>query len=198
MKLLSLSLLLFFGLQSCQLEDSSPQGRYRTAVTEGLQSDTGPTETVLGIDLGIPAQAYYERCTELNRRQLITMGQGGNVVDYQLPDQLKRPAIMSFGPVFSKDGSRTVESVTINFIYQDWSPWNRDAAAENLLPDAAAYLSRTLPVEFIELAHPARGRTFVSVDGRRLLALWKRDASTVTGTFTDLSTQSGDPLKLFH
>ena len=193
------TLLLFLGLSllpSCRPEDTSPEGRYRSRVTDGLSTDEGPTETVLGIQLATPSQAFFDRCTELNRQQLITMGTGSNTVDHALPSDLGRPAVMSIQPEFTDGAARRVASIQVDFHYLDWSPWNRSASADSLLPDVVRYLGRTVPVEFDRLDHPQQGTTYVSVDGKRLLAVWKLDDSKVRGMFTDLSIRQRDPLQI--
>ena len=190
--LLSLTALLLLG---CQPEDTSPVGRYRAAIREGLAAPAAPMETVLGIDLGIPAQEFFDRCTELNHQQLITMSGGGNTVSHPLTNELNRPAQLIFQPVFT-DQPRTLQAMELRFIYDDWSPWNRLASADTLLPDAARYLEHTLGTELIELRHPRYQRMFAGVDGNRLLTLWKDDDSTVKGRITDLSTLEADPLGL--
>ncbi|THH41627.1 hypothetical protein [Neolewinella litorea] len=181
---------------SCQPKDESPVGRYRSAVTEGLNADLEARETVLGLNLGITDTAYFDRCTELNRQQLITMGRGGTEADHLMENDLDRPAKLSFRPIFTQQNPRIVQAMQTEFIYQDWSPWNKAAYAENLLPDVADYLSRTLSTEFIELEHPQHGRTFASVDGSRLVALWKVDDTSVTAMIVDLSSLKRDPLGL--
>lgn len=191
--LLVLFTLLLFG---CQPEDTSPIGRYRTAVNEGLQADAAPKETVLGLQLGDTDRQFFDHCTQLNQQQLITNGNGGNVVVHAMPDDLDRPAQMTFRPVFIGADPRRVQAIELRVIYDDWSPWNASASADSLLPKVADYFRRTLSTDPIEIQHPQHGRTFTSVDGNRLLALWKEDGSTVKGMITDLSTLDADPLQL--
>ncbi len=192
---LTLTALLLLG---CRPEDTTPVGRYRTAIKEGLEAPAAPMETVLGIDLGIPAQEFFDRCTALNQQQLITMGGGGGtVVDHVMPNDLNRPALMTFHPIFIGE-PRTLQALELSFRYDDWSPWNKRASADTLLPDVAAYFANTLGTELIDLQHPRRKRVFASVDRNRLLTLWREDDSTVKGMITDLSTLTGDPLELLQ
>ena len=78
MKTMRITVLLLFMiccLAGCQKEDNSPLGRYRSAVEAGLTADTGPRETVLGIDLGMTYQEFYDHCMQLNGQQIVTMEQ---------------------------------------------------------------------------------------------------------------------------
>ncbi|CAH1002070.1 hypothetical protein LEM8419_02987 [Neolewinella maritima] len=184
-------------LAACQPEDTSPIGQYRSAVAEGLEAPAAPTEAVLGIELGIPAREFFDRCTALNQQQLITMGRGGTAVDHKLDTELDRPAMMTFSPIFIGE-PRTLQALELSFIYDEWSPWNKSAYADSLLPQVAQYFHHTLDTDLIELQHPRLQRLFTAVDGNRLLALWKDDESTVKGMITDLSTLTGDPLELLQ
>ncbi|NJB85189.1 hypothetical protein GGR26_000934 [Lewinella marina] len=181
---------------ACQPTDDSPLGRYRSAVTDGLNAELSEKETVLGINLGITDTAYFDWCTQLNRQQLITMGRGGTEADHLMETDLDRPAKLSFHPIFTQQNPRIVQALQTEFMYQDWSPWNKAAYADKLLPDVADYLSRTLATEFIELDHPQHGRTYAAVDGSRLVALWKVDHTSVRAMIADLSSLKGDPLGL--
>ena len=180
----------------CAQPDNSPLGRYRSAVTDGLDGTLTQTETVMGIDLGITDEAYYDRCTELNRQLLINIGRGGNEAEHMMENDLDRPAKMMFQPVFNQQDPRILQGISTEFNYQDWSPWNKEAYADKLLPDVADYLHRTLDVDFIELEHPRNGHTFASVGGGRHIAVWKLDDTSVRATITDLTALERDPLGL--
>lgn len=195
MKITSLFFVLLF-MAACAPQDDSPEARYRRAVVAGLESEEGPRETVLGVRLGTPGQAYFDRCTELNRQQLVTMGGGGKSVDHRMPNDLDRPATLTFWPTFIDDGQNSVQSIETKFQYDDWAPWNPEASADSLLPQVTDYIARDLDLEFLELNHARYGRTMVNVTGNRLIAFWVQDKSTVKGMFTDLSTLEDDPLQL--
>ena len=188
-------LLLLLPLLACQSEDTTPAGRYRKAVAEGLRAPAQEMPAVLTIDLGIPAREFFDRCTALNQQQLITMGRGGNVVDHAMPNELSRPAVMTFQPVFIGK-PRMLQALQLRVMFEDWSPWNAAAGADKLLPEVANYFSQTLDTEMLELQHPRHGRLFASVEGNRLITLWVEEQSTVKGMITDLSTLTGDPLEL--
>ncbi len=198
MRLTFLLFLIAAALTGCKKEDNSPLGRYRSALIAGLEAETGPREAMLGIEIGITDREYFDRCTELNRLTLITMGGGSNLVDHRLVNDLDRPATLSFWPVFLGENPRRVQAVQFNVIYDDWSPWNKDAYADSLLPQVRDYFARTLETELQELNHPVNGTVYVSVEGLRHVALWAKDETTITGQIIDLRTLSSDPLGLFQ
>ncbi len=180
----------------CKKEDTSPLGRYKSALEQGLEAERGPEETVLGIELGMSDQQFYDRCTELNRQQLVTMGGGSNLVDHYLANDLDRPATLTFRPKFLGENPRRIQAMEITVIYEEWAPWNKSAYADKLLPEVVDYFNRTLGIELQQVHNPLYGTTYFSVEGYRLLALWVKDDSMVTGIITDLSTISSDPLGL--
>ncbi|WP_116124575.1 hypothetical protein [Lewinella sp. IMCC34183] len=181
---------------ACTATDETPLGRYRSAVAAGQDAPLTAPATVLGIDLGMTDREYYDRCTELNRQELISVGRGGNESQFVMQNDLDRPARMLFRPMFSGADPRILDAVLAEFVYQDWSPWNRDANASHLLPEVADYLTRTLDTELIEIDHPRRGKTFAGVEGGRLVAIWMADSSSVTATIANLGSLPADPLGL--
>lgn len=183
-------------LAGCGSEDTSPLGRYRQAITEGLAASEHPDVSMLGLTLGMTDQEFWDRCTELNRQQLITMAGSSNQVSHPMPTDLDQPATLMLQPLFTADKPRRIKSLQMDLNYDAWSPWNRNAQADSLLPRAAVYFATLLDTDLIELDHPQHGRTYASVQGNRLFALWRRDGSVVRGMLTDLSTYSGDPLEL--
>ncbi len=196
MRLIFLLLLFATALTGCNKEDNSPLGRYRSALSAGLEAETGPREAVLGIEVGITDREFFDRCTELNQQMLITMGGGNNLVDHHLVNDLDRPAMLSFWPVFLGQNPRRVQALQFNVIYDDWSPWNQQATAEKLMPEVREYFSRTLGLELQALEHPLHDTVYVNVNGLRHVAIWEKDATTVTGQIMDLRTTSSDPLGL--
>lgn len=180
-------------LVSCTGEPISTEAAYAREVKRAMQATSQAREVFLGLELGIEKKEFYRRCTILNRKELITMGRGGNSVDHPLPTQLDRPAKLSFQPVFSEEDPPRVVAYRLDFIYDDWSPWNKAASAENLLPDVADYLAEQFPLNWWEIEHPVHKRTLVAVDGTTQFAIWT-DLSNVYGRITDLTQVERDPL----
>ena len=193
---LAVLVILVIGMLSCSKQDTTPLGRYREAIASGLTATERPTTTMLGLTLGMTDQEFWDRCTELNRQQLITMAGGSNQVSHPMPTDLDQPATLMLQPLFTAAQPRRIQALQMDINYDAWSPWNRNAQADSLLPRAAVYFANLLETDLIELDHPQHGHTYASVEGNRLFALWSRDGSVVRGMLTDLSTYSEDPLKL--
>ena len=189
-------LLLISGFVACEEEDTSPIGRYRTALESGHNAELTEPETVLGLSLGMTSQEYYDRCMQLNQAQLITAGGGGTQAEHMMANDLDRPARMSFRPVYEGKDPRIVGGIDTEFIYQDWAPWNKAAQAEVLITDVVDFFERTTTGEFIQLDHPQYGRIFVNISGGRILTVRKDGSSTVIASFSDLTRTDRDPLNL--
>jgi hypothetical protein len=190
--------LITLSFSACAPEDMSPTGRYRTAVEDGLEDKRGAVDAILGLEIGMEKQAFYDHCTQLNQQQLITMAGGANLVNHPMPNDLDKPATLTFRPIFTRSNAPHVEAFELQFLYDDWSPWNQASQSDKLLPKVADYLSRTLEVEWIDLQHPRHGRVFANVTDTRLTTLWAEDATIVKGMIVDLSLQPGDPLQLLQ
>jgi hypothetical protein len=184
----SLALLGMLFLSSCSSEDlSTPLGRYTAALKAGLASSTVTNDVFLGLQLAETDREFYDRCTELNGKQLIEMGSGGNRVNHNLPDQLLRPAVLTFYPDFSKDRPRIIKAMDFEIAYIDWSPWNKAAYAGPLLEDIGTeWVAQTFGEGFEMVPHARHGKVLVQVKNNRRTAFWAADERIVRGRVTDL------------
>ena len=172
----------------------TPQERYEVALAEGLASDEVTNELFLGLQLAETDKEFYDRCTRLNMEQKITMGSGGNRVDYKLGDALKRPATLTFYPDFSADRPRIIEAMDLEIVYDDWSPWNKEAHAPKLLADVAEWAKNNFGGGFEVVDHPKHQKVLVQVKNNRRAAFWVLDTKAVRGRFTDLNALPEEPL----
>lgn len=189
--LLLLGLLSFAGCKSDA--DLPPLERYEKALAEGLASSQVENEVFLGLNLGIPRQAYFDRCTVLNQEKRITMSGGGNAVDYRLESELPRPAVMTFAPDFGED-RKSIKAMTVLVSYNDWSPWNKDSHAPKLLQDLYEFLSEQYGTGFMVVPHDELGSILVQVKDNRRIAAWAKDERFVQIRFTDLNAKPDEVL----
>ena len=68
----------------------------------------------------------------MNKKGIFSDGTGNNYVLYKLDKELKFPASMNFYPDFNDS---TIWRMRVNYQYDGWSPWNKQMAADSLLPD---------------------------------------------------------------
>jgi hypothetical protein len=190
-------LLVFFGLLTlagCKSDDDLPPlERYQKALAEGMASTETENEVFLGLDLGIPRKAYFDKCTVLNQQKRITMGGGGNAVDYRLTEELPRPATLTFAPDFGDD-NKSIKAMTVLFSYDDWSPWNKESHAPQLLQDLYRFLTAEYGKGFMVVPHEQLGSMLVQVKNNRRINAWVKDERFVQVRFTDLTALPEEPL----
>ncbi|WP_026232108.1 hypothetical protein [Neolewinella persica] len=192
----SLAFLGMLFLSSCSADDlSTPAGRYKAALKAGLSSSTVTNDLFLGLQLAETDKEFYDRCTELNGKQLIEMGSGGNRVNHKLDDELARPAVLTFYPDFSDDRPRIIKAMDLEIAYVDWSPWNKAAYAGPLLEDIGkGWASQVFGEGFEIVSHARHGKVLVQVKNNRRTAFWVADDRIVRGRVTDLRALPDEPL----
>lgn len=176
--------------------ESTPQERYEAALAAGLASAETTNDAFLGIGLTMTDKQFYDRCTELNMQRKITMGTGGNRVDYKLGDALSRPATLTYYPDFSEDRPRIIRAMNMEIIYDDWSPWNKDAHTPKLMADVAKWAEKEFGDGFEVVDHPQHQKVIVQVKNNRRVAFWPLDLKAVRGRITDLRVLPDEPLGL--
>lgn len=182
---------------SCSNEpEGTPQERYEAALAKGLASTKPSNDLFLGLELAVTDKVFYDRCTELNKQQLITMGSGGNRVNHDLSDELARPATLTFYPDFSKDRPRIIKAMDMEIVYDDWSPWNTEAHSPKLLADVAKWARKEFGTDFEVVDHPKHQKVLVQVKNNRRTAFWVLDTRVVRGRITDLNALPEEPLGL--
>lgn len=194
LSLATAALLLCFG---CTNEpEGTPQERYEAALAAGLASEATSNDLFLGLALGVTDKEFYDSCTKLNMAQTITMGSGGNRVDYSMGDALSRPARLTFYPDFSKDRPRIIMAMDMEIIYDDWSPWNKDAHTPKLMADILKWAKKEFGDGFEVVDHSVHQKVIVQVKNNRRTAFWVLDSKTVRGRMTDLNALPDEPLGL--
>lgn len=194
LSLATAALLLCFG---CTNEpEGTPQERYEAALAKGLDSEVSSNDIFLGLELAVTDKQFYDRCTELNMQQVITMGSGGNRVNYKMGDALSRPATLTFYPDFSEDRPRIIKAMDMEIIYDDWSPWNKNAHTPKLMADILKWAKKEFGDGFEIVDHPQHQKVIVQVTNNRRIAFWVLDTKAVRGRITDLNALPNEPLGL--
>lgn len=196
-KLLPLTALAMLLCSACINEPKgTPQERYEAALAKGLASEEVTNDLFLGLELAVTDKQFYDRCTELNKQQKVTMGSGGNRVDYKLGDALPRPATLTYYPDFSEDRPRIIKAMDMEIIYDDWSPWNKDAHTPKLMADVAKWAKKKFGDGFEIVDHPQHQKVIVQVKNNRRITFWALDTKAVRGRITDLNALPNEPLGL--
>ena len=183
-------------LTACGNPEEKALTRYEAEMANALTTSQVTTDIFLGLQLGMTDQQFYDRCTELNKQRLITMGSGGNRVNYEMKDALSRPAILSFYPTFSDTRPRIVDAMDVEVKFVDWSPWNKDAHAPNLMTDMLAWCRRKFGEDVYVIPHPKVKKMIVQVKDNRRVMFWIKDSEVVRGRITDLRKLPEETLAL--
>lgn len=165
--------------------DLPPAERYAKELAESLESTSTNNNLFLGLELGMPRKAFYDRCTILNQNKEITMAGGGNAVNHTLEDELPRVATMTFEPDFGED-RKTIKAMDVLVSYDDWAPWNKDAQASQLIKDLVPLLKEMYGGGFYVVPHDRLGSVLVQLEGNRRIAAWVKDERYVQVRITDL------------
>jgi len=182
LKFVSSSLLLSILLTGCF------QSEYTRLVKKELASGIRKDSILLGINLGDSRETLYAKCTDLNKRQLITQGPGGFTILYFFKDSTFHPQSTSikllFSPIFDKQD--TLAGMDLDFSYEGWAPWNK------------AYQSDSLELKLVKMLESNyKGNRFIEVksknvplkvklDGNRRMVLVKKNEQVVSLKVQDI------------
>jgi hypothetical protein len=163
-------------LQSCNSSIFSEEG-------DSTKSDS----LFLGIYLGMPQKEFFDHCTELNKKQQITQGPGGNTsVEHRIVEGFDSEVSMRFFPTFIDE---KVFEMPVTYSYVAWAPWNRQYWAEVLLTKVLEQYKETYGMDFKLLEHPTQGKVYYKIDGKRRINLFIKDEQFVQAVFTDLKVE---------
>lgn len=135
----------------------------------------------------MPQKDFFNLCTELNKKQLITQGPGGNTsVEHRIVEGFDSEVSMRFFPTFIDE---KVFEMPVTYSYVAWAPWNRQFWAEILLTKVLEQYKATYGTDFKLLEHPTQGKVYYKIDGKRRINLFVKDEQFVQAVFTDLKVE---------
>ncbi|MEB2781510.1 hypothetical protein U3A58_14005 [Algoriphagus sp. C2-6-M1] len=141
----------------------------------------------LGMYLGMGQQDFFNLCTELNQKELITQGPGGNTnVEHRMTDEFDSEVSMRFFPTFIEN---KVFEMPVTYSYIAWAPWNKQYWADSLLEKVLDKYKIWYGDDFKLINHPDQGKVYYKIDGKRRINLFIRDEQFVQAVFTDLKVE---------
>lgn len=181
-----LTFMLFFmmiSLDSCK----SDYTRYvEKELARGIRNDS----LIFGLSIGQDGKDFFDKCTELNKLQLITEGGGKNakyIEPYDsLGDNTKRKEML-FYALFTDDNK--IYGMRMTFSYLSWTLWNEEFHSDKLMVDIKDKMMRDYGGnEFIEVDLNNGGlKTFVKIDGNRRIVIVPKDKKDVYVKIEDLN-----------
>lgn len=164
------------------------QSEYTRLVKKELATGIRKDSIVLGLDLGDSREDFYAKCTELNKRQLITQGPSGFTILHFFKDSLvhKKPTEIKvlFSPIFDKKD--TLAGMDLDFSYSDWAPWNKSMQSDSLEVKLLQLLEKHYKGNpFIEVKSQ-KVPLKVKLDGNRRMIIVKKNEQIVSIKVQDI------------
>ncbi len=161
-----------------------PRARYERMLKRERASGIRHDSLFMGLYLGMHEKDFYEACWELNRQGLVKQSTNNLAVEYLTRDELRHPATMNFYPEFIEGH---ISGMPVRFIYNGWTPWNKELSAEKLSEDVLHWYEGVYGKGFIEVAHPTHGKAWTRIDGNRRITIFRGDDAYAWAIFSDLS-----------
>ncbi len=161
----------------------SPGKTYDRILKRELASGVRYDSLFMGISFGMTDEAFYKHCWKLNHDGLIRQGTVNQSVLYEIKEELEHPATMNFYPKF-KNGK--IVEMPVRFIYNGWTPWNKELSAEKLAEDVKNWYEYIYGNGFITIVHPKKGKAYIKIDGNRRITIYNENDLHVWAVFTDM------------
>jgi hypothetical protein len=163
----------------------SDMAKYERLVKKELARGVREDSLFLGIKLGMTSKEFYAHCWELNKKGLVTDGNGNTAVLYKLPKELSHPASMNFYPDFHNG---RIHKMRVDFMYDAWAPWNKNLFADTLQIDVVKLYKKWYGENnFIKMTDSVKGTIFIKIDANRRIIIGRYDDLHVKVDYTDLS-----------
>ncbi len=181
MKYLCLIIFAAFAVTGCNQQPPDYQEKLNAELASGEKNN----DLFLGFYLGMPRQAFYDTCWQLNKEGKAKHGTANSSVAYPLPaGTLDQPATMEFYPEFYRD---SISEMLTEYKYDAWAPWNKDLSAEVLVKDVYRYLKKEHG-DFFLTDLGEKGKALCNIDGnRRIIIRRTADDSKVQVVYNDMT-----------
>jgi hypothetical protein len=161
----------------------SPGKTYERRLKRELASGVRYDSLFMGISFGMSSKEFYEHCWGLNKDSLVRQGTANLSVQYDINEELDYPATMNFYPNFGED---KIVEMPVRFIYNGWTPWNKELSASSLALDVKNWYEDIYGRGFITVSHPMNGEAYTKIDGNRRITIYVENDLYVWAIFTDM------------
>lgn len=161
----------------------SPGKTYERRLNRELASGVRNDSLFMGISFGMNSEEFYDLCWGLNRDSVVKQGSANMSVQYDINEELAYPATMNFYPVFWEN---LIVEMPVRFIYNGWTPWNKDLSASSLALDVKHWYEDIYGKGFITVTHPMNGNAYTKIDGNRRITIYVENDLYVWAIFTDM------------
>lgn len=179
----SLIVLIAFLFTACQTSEYDQT--VKSEMNKNLQLDS----LKFGLAFGDTHKQFFDKCTVLNKKQLITQGDVGIMAVHQIYDstQMRHMKYYFFGK-FLKDEDK-MTGLDMQFSYNGWSPWAEHTHSDKLILEVMDTLQKWYPgngfkkIENEKLEQPL----YYKIDGNRQILLHTKGSRDVIGIIEDLN-----------
>jgi len=161
----------------------SPGKRYERQLKNELASGIRHDSLFMGLSFGMSSEEFYETCWGLNRDSIVKQGSANMSVQYDIDEELDFPATMNFYPKFWEN---KIVEMPVRFIYNGWTPWNKELSANSLALDVKEWYEEIYGKGFITVTHPMNGNAYTKIDGNRRITIYVENDLYVWARFTDM------------
>jgi hypothetical protein len=176
------------GICICSL--SSCKSEYTKYVEREMSKGIRNDSLIFGLRIGQPSKAFFDRCTELNKQQLITEGEGSNAKYIEpfdsLGDNSKRKEMQFYG-LF--DDKNNIYGMRMTFSFLNWALWSESTHSDKLMIDIKEKMMKDYGGnEFIEVALQGEEfKSLVKIDGNRRIIIVPKSKEDVYVKIEDLN-----------
>jgi len=168
---------LIFVVSSCL------KSEYSRLVERELAKGIRKDSLFLGLKFGMSKKEFYDRCTQLNKEHLATLGMRNSNVLYTIKDSVGI-INMHFFPEFYND---SIYQMPLIFTYSNWSPFDPKTRPDSLLIKVKKILGDWYDIDFIKIPREEQNDfAYVAVSGNKRITLFSVGEMDVKGVMTDL------------
>jgi hypothetical protein len=160
------------------------QSEYTNLVENELASGVRNDSIFYNFKFGQSKTEFYNACWEYNKKRIFTHGPSNNYVQTILHPKdstdVKGKIRMLFYAKFNPKDE--IIAMDVKFSHVAWAPWNKDLAADKLLPKVKDTLLKWYPGnDFIKVKD-----VLVKVDGNRQIRLKEESGKDVSVVIEDM------------
>ncbi|MEM9389241.1 MAG: hypothetical protein AAGA02_02135 [Bacteroidota bacterium] len=165
------------------------ESAYTKMVKKELSTGIREDSLIFNIEFGDTKKEFYDKCWQLNKKELVTNGPKNQMVEYTVNDSLFHddPTKIKFLFYGTFDDSDKLNGMDCEFAYPSWSPWNQKFSSDSLEVKVRLLIKNWYSGnDFIEVPLEDEPNLWVKVDGNRRIVLKKLDQQSVSMKIHDL------------
>jgi hypothetical protein len=171
-------------LATCFTQSACKQNNTPSQTVTMRSNEARKDSLFFGYFLGMTHPQFMDNCKKMNQSRILKDGSTGINIQYQFKKgEFKHDARMEFFPEF-KDGK--IAAMPTEFMYEGWSPWNRELSADSILTPVVSLMSKWYGEGF-KTSQTKMGETvYEKTESNRHIKISRLDERKVRVMITDL------------